>query len=116
MRELQHVIEHAVITADGGRLTFDLPASTRAVPIAPAAEPIPTVNSERIMTDAQMRHLEAENIRTALRMAKGKVSGPGGAAELLGVRPTTLALSPHDSNLSALLMTTAGHDILHHAS
>ena len=38
-----------------------------------------------------MRRLEADNIRMALKTAGGKISGPGGAAELLGVKPTTLA-------------------------
>jgi transcriptional regulator with GAF, ATPase, and Fis domain len=32
-----------------------------------------------------------EAIVAALKQSKGKVSGPGGAAELLGVKPTTLA-------------------------
>jgi transcriptional regulator with GAF, ATPase, and Fis domain len=31
------------------------------------------------------------NIRAALERANGKVSGPGGAAERLGIKPTTLA-------------------------
>jgi transcriptional regulator with GAF, ATPase, and Fis domain len=43
------------------------------------------------LTDADVRRLEADNLRAALRAANGKVSGPGGAAELLGVKPTTLA-------------------------
>ena len=44
-----------------------------------------------MLTDAEVRRLEADNIRAALRRTKGKVSGPGGAAELLGIKPTTLA-------------------------
>jgi transcriptional regulator with GAF, ATPase, and Fis domain len=35
--------------------------------------------------------MEADNIRLALKAASGKVSGPGGAAELLGLKATTLA-------------------------
>jgi hypothetical protein len=31
------------------------------------------------------------NIRAALCLAKGKVFGAGGAAEMLGIKPTTLA-------------------------
>ena len=38
-----------------------------------------------------MRTLETNNIRAALEVAKGKVYGLGGAAELLGIKPTTLA-------------------------
>ncbi|MBP3953911.1 sigma 54-interacting transcriptional regulator [Gemmata sp. G18] len=90
VRELQHVIERAVITADGSRLTIDLPTSSLG-----SASKAPTtavaVGDERVLTDAEVRELEANNIRVALRQAKGKVSGSGGAAELLGVKPTTLA-------------------------
>ncbi len=39
----------------------------------------------------ELRKLEADNIRAALRVADGKVCGPGGAADLLGVKSTTLA-------------------------
>ena len=88
VRELQHVIERAAITADGARLTVDLPAGQTA-PTSNPAPPVPAAG--RVLTDAEVRHLEAENIRAALRQAGGKVSGAGGAAELLGIRPTTLA-------------------------
>ena len=87
VRELQHVIERATITAAGHRLAFDLPAAERA-----KSKPTePTANPERILTDAEVRALEADNLRAALRAAGGKIYGPGGAAERLGVRPTTLA-------------------------
>jgi transcriptional regulator with GAF, ATPase, and Fis domain len=88
VRELQHVIERAVITAEGARLTIDLPARAAGPPGEPAA-PIPAADS--VLTDAEVRRLEADNIRRALRRAGGKVSGHGGAAELLGIKPTTLA-------------------------
>jgi len=94
VRELQHVIERAVITADRGRLSIDLPAAPATAPrLAPPPAPVPAGNGEgdRVMTDAEVRRLEADNIRSALRQANGKVSGRGGAAELLGVKPTTLA-------------------------
>ena len=34
---------------------------------------------------------ERENILAALKQTKWKISGDGGAAELLGIKPTTLA-------------------------
>jgi transcriptional regulator with GAF, ATPase, and Fis domain len=86
VRELQHVIERAVITAAGPRLAVELPAASGK----PTAEPV-AAPAGRVLTDAEVRRLEAENIRAALRAASGKVSGAGGAAELLGVKPTTLA-------------------------
>ena len=57
------------------------------VPFEPAPAPV----ADEVLTDAEVRRLEADNIRTALRLAKGKVSGPGGAAAMLGMKPTTLA-------------------------
>jgi transcriptional regulator with GAF, ATPase, and Fis domain len=89
VRELQHVIERAIITADGGRLTIDLPHSGELRPArrAPPTEPA----ADRVLTDAELRKLEADNIRGALERANGKVSGPGGAAEILGIKATTLA-------------------------
>jgi transcriptional regulator with GAF, ATPase, and Fis domain len=55
------------------------------LPDAPIADP------GGVRTDAQIRQLEADNIQTALKAARGRVSGPGGAAQLLGLKSTTLA-------------------------
>ena len=43
------------------------------------------------MTEQQIKDLQKANIIKALKLADWRVSGKGGAAELLGVRPTTLA-------------------------
>jgi transcriptional regulator with GAF, ATPase, and Fis domain len=87
VRELQHVLERAVITSTGGRINVELPSSPNATRVAEAVAP----EGDRVRTDAEIRQLEADNIRAALKTASGKVSGPGGAAQLLGVKPTTLA-------------------------
>ncbi len=93
------MIERAVITAEGGRLAIELPED---VPVSSDKSAIPSapVGADRVLTDAEIRAREADNIRAALRQTKGKVSGPGGAAELLGVKPTTLA-----SRIKALGLT-----------
>ncbi|MFQ6004151.1 MAG: PAS domain-containing protein [Woeseia sp.] len=44
-----------------------------------------------ILTDKEMKLLQRKNLLTALGRSDWKISGRGGAAELLGVRPTTLA-------------------------
>ena len=87
VRELQHVIERAVITSTGGKLHVEVPSAPgfTGVPVTVVAE------AGGVRTDAQIRRLEADNIRAALMAANGKVSGPGGAAHLLGLKPTTLA-------------------------
>src|SRR5262249_35171016 len=79
VRELQHVLERAVITSTEGRINVVLPSSP---PAARVAEPV-APEANRVRTDAEIRQLEADNIRAALRAAGGKVSGAGGAAELL---------------------------------
>jgi transcriptional regulator with GAF, ATPase, and Fis domain len=95
VRELQHVIERSVITSPGSRLSIELPAQTKAgrLPEAAVAETI-------VRTDEQIRQIEADNIRAALKAANGKVSGPSGAAQLLGLKSTTLA-----SRIKALKIT-----------
>jgi transcriptional regulator with GAF, ATPase, and Fis domain len=87
VRELQHVIERAVITSTGNKLNIELPSQTKVAPVAET----PIANPVGVQTDAQIRQLEADNIRAALKAAGGKVSGPGGGAQLLGMKPTTLA-------------------------
>ena len=43
-----------------------------------------------LLTEAEVRRFETDNLLATLRAAKWKIRGPGGAAELLGVKPTTL--------------------------
>ena len=56
---------------------------------APANEPQQHAGTE-IITEADRKRSERDNIIAALRTCKGKVFGSNGAAELLGVKPTTL--------------------------
>jgi transcriptional regulator with GAF, ATPase, and Fis domain len=93
IRELENVIERGVIMARRhGRLRFDLAGEgPRASP--PAAPP-PGQEGSRpqvVLLDADVRRLERENILEALRQSGGRIRGPGGAAELLGLKATTLA-------------------------
>jgi len=44
-----------------------------------------------LLTDADVRRLERDNIQRAIAQAGGKIYGRGGAAGLLGLKPTTLA-------------------------
>jgi len=94
VRELQHVIERAVILAQGGRLRLD-PALARRHSGPPSATPrqaaiVQSRPTAAVEPEAEMRGRERENVLAALDQARWKVYGPGGAAELLGIRPTTL--------------------------
>jgi len=88
IRELRNVIERAIIMSKGDRLRLDgvMAVSKTGKSPAPATEP----DDEEILTDAEMREREKANLLAALRQAKWRISGDGGAAELLGLKPSTL--------------------------
>ena len=90
IRELRNVIERAVILARGGPLHFDLPATDSAPHSSPAQPASATPAAPRILTEAEMQHRERANILAALDQTAWKIKGPAGAAELLGLKPTTL--------------------------
>ena len=89
VRELKNVIERAVILSPGKVLRLDL--SLPGVSPEADAAVAPESHDDDILTDNEMRELQKANIVKALKRANWKVSGTGGAAELLGVKPTTLA-------------------------
>jgi PAS domain S-box-containing protein len=74
VRELRNVVERALILCTGPTLSVELPAGL------PLADDV--VLS---MDEVQRRH-----ILKALETAGGRIRGSGGAAELLGMKPTTL--------------------------
>jgi len=76
VRELRNVIERAVILATTEHLVVPMPHPTTTTPLPPTA-----------MTLAS---LETEHIRTILDSTHWRVRGRGGAAERLGLKPTTL--------------------------
>jgi transcriptional regulator with GAF, ATPase, and Fis domain len=90
IRELRNVIERAAIFAQGGALEFDLPVSGSSVEVTSFS----SVNGDQVepeyLTEAEMRRRERENLFGVLRKTGWKIKGVGGAAELLGLKPTTL--------------------------
>ncbi|MBL4835683.1 MAG: sigma 54-interacting transcriptional regulator [Pseudomonas sp.] len=88
IRELQNVIERALITSKGQDLLLDVPVGQAGFP-NPAESAAPA--NVGILTEAQLRQMEKENIAAALAACDGKVFGESGAAALLGMKPTTLA-------------------------
>lgn len=98
IRELQHVIERAVILGRGQSLPLDLRApghrtSSPSLEVAGQMAGRPSVPdaARNVMTVEQLRELEISNYRAALHQAGGRIYGPEGAAALLGIPPTTLA-------------------------
>ena len=83
VRELENVVERALILSKGKSLTFDdltggKPDDKSKVAFSPQDEPLK-------LDEVMSRH-----IRRVLEITKGKVHGKGGAAEVLGINPSTL--------------------------
>jgi len=91
IRELQNVIERAVITSRCSTLQFGLPkVSEPDRPSLLKRKKSLAPGQGEIMTEDEMREVERENIRGALEKVKWKVYGDDGAAALLRIKPTTL--------------------------
>jgi transcriptional regulator with GAF, ATPase, and Fis domain len=96
VRELQNIIERAVILARGGGVGAELvPVRSGIHPSAPRAEPAvveypephrPGPASPVVPFSEAERHA----ILRALDLTGWRISGRGGAADLLGLKPTTL--------------------------
>ena len=85
VRELENLIERALIQNRNGILSFETlsaPRSQAGSEVMREASPNLTLHS---LDESNFRH-----IRQALDMAGGKINGPGGAAEILGLHPSTL--------------------------
>ncbi len=89
VRELKNVIERAVILSPGNMLRLDLSLPGRGFEEDVAVTEVP--GDDNVLSEMEMREFQKANTVKAMEQAHWKVSGPGGAAELLGVRPTTLA-------------------------
>jgi transcriptional regulator with GAF, ATPase, and Fis domain len=90
IRELRNVIERAVILARGGPLHFDLPV-TDSAPAPAAARPHPADQAGlEFLTEAELLRRERENLLAVLEKTGWKIKGRDGAAELIGLKPTTL--------------------------
>jgi PAS domain S-box-containing protein len=90
VRELQNVIERAVITARDGRLNLDraLPETAREI----SAETMSAGEApRRVRTAKELEELERANLLAALEATSWRVAGETGAAQLLGMKPTTLS-------------------------
>jgi transcriptional regulator with GAF, ATPase, and Fis domain len=94
VRELRNVVERAVILARGGALEFDLPMTAQPTPAAgpgPRSDsPAESSGKPAFLTEVEVERFERDNLLHALETANWKISGPDSAAEMLGVKPTTL--------------------------
>lgn len=94
IRELKNVIERAVILSPGDRLRLDLAMPGSQADDAKNVESTSValdIESGELMTEAEFRALEKTNLTIALNKTKWRISGAGGAADLLGLKPSTLS-------------------------
>ena len=93
IRELENVIERQVIVTQDQRLSFDDLLLVEPLSRHTAFNETSHDSSElpdHLLTEQALCHQQRCNALKALKAANGKVSGAGGAAELLGMKPTTL--------------------------
>lgn len=89
-RELQNIMERAAISSITGKLCLELPHNTsQNITLESESEKIPQGEST-VLSEAEMLRLQKENTLKALRKCNWKIYGSDGAAELLGIKPTTL--------------------------
>jgi hydrogenase-4 transcriptional activator len=89
IRELENVIERQMIVSQDGRLRFDdlLVAGARVQD----SPPVEQTEAGEPVADELLQLKLRSNALAMLKLTAGKVSGEGGAAQLLGLKPTTLA-------------------------
>lgn len=85
IRELQNIIERAVITSRDGALNL-----TALLPAYPGGAPKPGL-PDRVLTAEELEQKERQNMMRALEETGWKVAGRNGAAELMGVPPSTFS-------------------------
>jgi transcriptional regulator with GAF, ATPase, and Fis domain len=83
VRELENLVERAMIVHRGELLRFDDLTTSRPQKAAAHSSPLDTESLD-------LNAVVARHIRRVLGMTGGKIHGPGGAGELLGVNPNTL--------------------------
>jgi transcriptional regulator with GAF, ATPase, and Fis domain len=82
VRELENIVERAIILNPHGPLRFD-------EFIRSEQDKRPAI-SERQSEPDELEYVISSHIQNVLLKTEGKVHGPGGAAELLGINPSTL--------------------------
>ncbi len=85
VRELQNIVEREIIRFQGGMLEF--------LSLVPGAERMVSGSSQKkpgLLEPVRLDEAMALHIGTVLAFTNGKINGPGGAAQLLGIHPSTL--------------------------
>lgn len=87
IRELQNVLERALITAKHGAVSFQYLLEQES---SQTIQHNQAVAIEQVLTIQQLKQLEMTNLQLAIKQCEGKIFGDEGAAKQLGINPTTL--------------------------
>lgn len=79
IRELEHLVERCILMSDGATISQVFLPENKVV-----SSGLPVFGTQTL------EEHEREYILHVLRFTRGRISGPGGAAELMGLIPTTL--------------------------
>ena len=91
VRELQNIIERALILSPHGHLHFDLPRVNSGTPLpGQSLSDAASSPTTPILTEADFAALQKQNMLAALIRFDWKIYGKDGAAQWLGIKPTTL--------------------------
>ncbi|MCU4539198.1 sigma 54-interacting transcriptional regulator [Acinetobacter bereziniae] len=87
IRELQNVLERALITAKHGAVSFQYLLEQES---SQTVQHNQAVSIKQVLTIQQLKQLEMTNLQLAIKQCEGKIFGDDGAAKCLGINPTTL--------------------------
>ena len=90
IRELQNVVERAVVLATGSTLEIGAELLVGAGRLAPAQPAASASERADAGLDAVLEDVEKRHVRAALEQAHWVIEGPRGAARILGLHPNTL--------------------------
>jgi len=85
VRELENLVERELILHRGGPLTF-----STILPSSEQKNMLPAAGNGRSLYPLNLDEANSVHITEVLKLAKGKIDGPGGAAKMLGINPSTL--------------------------
>jgi transcriptional regulator with GAF, ATPase, and Fis domain len=88
IRELEHIIERAIIVSEGTNLNFEILLGSNLLQTEPDFKSFKTLVEN-----------EKEHIINALKIANGKVTGENSAAQLLGINGKTLGSKMRKLNI-----------------
>jgi hydrogenase-4 transcriptional activator len=90
VRELENAIERALILSGSKGLRFDFLADALRVSNPVVDNVISSYDNKDILSETELTALVRKNTLRALKRSNWKIYGPGGASELIGIKPTTL--------------------------